>query len=300
MSNNTITSIAGLSVGHWSDPEAKTGCTVVLCPPEGCVASGMVMGSSPGSRETALLEPEKTVERVHAILLAGGSSFGLDAATGVMRWLEENGRGYDTPFGKVPIVPAAVIYDFVVGRADIRPDAKAGYEATAAANTAPVEQGAIGVGTGAMIGKYLGYTHASPGGLGSAAMTLGGATVAALVVSNAVGDIVQGGQFIAGAKKRVQGNISQLIGLGMNTTLAVVATDAKLSKTQAYLLSQHAHIGIAKVTEPSHTLYDGDTAFVLSTNQGPEVSLMALTMAVQEIVAKAIINGVKSANEISV
>jgi L-aminopeptidase/D-esterase-like protein len=258
----------------------------------------MVMGSSPGSRETALLEPEKTVERVHAVLLAGGSSFGLDASTGVMRWLEENGRGYETPFGRVPIVPAAVIYDFVVGRADVRPDARAGYEATASASSEPVAQGAVGVGTGAMIGKYLGYTHASPGGLGSAAINVGGATVAALVVSNAVGDIIHQGQFIAGAKKRVKGNLSQLIGLGMNTTLAVIATDAKLTKTQAYLLSQHAHIGIAKVTEPSHTLYDGDTAFVLSTNQGPEVSLMALTIAVQEVVAKAIVNGVKSANGI--
>ena len=296
MSNQTLTAITGITVGHWSNHEAKTGCTVIVCPPQGCIASGMVMGSSPGSRETALLEPEKTVERVHAVLLTGGSSFGLDAATGVMRWLEQQGRGYKTPFGCVPIVPAAVIYDFVVGRADIRPDANAGYEATTSANSDPVSQGNIGVGTGAVIGKYAGYEHSSPGGLGSAALQVGGATVAALAVSNAVGDVVQNGEFIAGSKKRVKENLAQLLSLGMNTTLVAVATDAKISKTQAYLLSQHAHIGIAKVTEPSHTLYDGDTTFVLSTCQGPEVSLMALTIAVQEVVAKAIVNGVKSAN----
>jgi L-aminopeptidase/D-esterase-like protein len=295
--NQTLTAISGITVGHWTNREAKTGCTVIICPPEGCVASGMVMGSSPGSRETALLEPEKTIERVHAVLLTGGSSFGLDAASGVMKWLEQQGRGYETPFGQVPIVPAAVIYDFVVGRADIRPDANAGYEAAASANSNPIPQGNIGVGTGAMIGKYAGYEHASPGGLGSAAIKVGGATVAALAVSNAVGDIIQDGQFIAGSKKPVKENLSQLLGLGMNTTLVAVATNAKITKTQAYLLSQHAHIGIAKVTEPSHTLFDGDTTFVLSTNQGPEVSLMALTIAVQEVVAKAIVNGVKSANE---
>jgi L-aminopeptidase/D-esterase-like protein len=294
--NQSLTTISGITVGHWTNHEAKTGCTVIVCPPEGCVASGMVMGSSPGSRESALLAPEKTVDRVHAVLLTGGSSFGLDAASGVMTWLEQQGRGYPTPFGKVPIVPAAVIYDFVVGRADIRPDAKAGYEAAASATSEPIPQGNIGVGTGAMIGKYSGYEQASPGGLGSAAIKVGGATISALAVSNAVGDIVQDGVFVAGSKKRIKENMAQLLGLGMNTTLVAVATDAKLTKTQAYLLSQHAHIGIAKVTEPSHTLFDGDTTFVLSTNQGPEVSLMALTIAVQEVVAKAIVNGVKSAN----
>jgi L-aminopeptidase/D-esterase-like protein len=296
--NQSLTAISGITVGHWTNHEAKTGCTVIVCPPEGCMASGMVMGSSPGSRETALLDPEKTIERVHAVLLTGGSSFGLDAASGVMKWLEQQGRGYPTPFGHVPIVPAAVIYDFVVGRADIRPDATAGYEAAASATSEPIPQGNIGVGTGAMVGKYSGYENASPGGLGSAAIKVGGATVAALAVSNAVGDIIQNGEFIAGSKKPIKENMAELLGLGMNTTLVTVATDAKLTKTQAYLLSQHAHIGIAKVTEPSHTLFDGDTAFVLSTNQGPEVSLMALTIAVQEVVAKAIVNGVKSANEV--
>lgn len=294
--NQTLTAITGLKVGHWTNHEAKTGCTVIVCPPEGCIASGMAMGSSPGSRETALLEPEKTVERVHAILLTGGSSFGLDAASGVMTWLEQQGRGYQTPFGNVPIVPAAVIYDFVVGRADVRPDAAAGFQAAATATSDPVAQGNIGVGSGAMIGKYAGYTHASPGGLGSAAIKVSGATVAALAVSNAVGDIVHKGEFIAGSKKQVKENLYHLLGLGMNTTLVAVATDAKISKTQAYLLSQHAHIGIAKVTEPSHTLFDGDTSFVLSTCQGPDVSLMALTVAVQEVVAQALVNGVKSAN----
>lgn len=306
MTNKTLTSIAGLSVGHWTHQEAATGCTVVLCPPEGCVASGSVLGGAPGSRETALLAPEKTVQRVHAVVLAGGSAFGLDAASGVMRWLAEQGRGFETPFARVPIVPAAVIYDLSTGRADVRPDAAAGYAAAQGATAAPVASGRVGVGMGATVGKYAGFDHAARSGLGSSVLAVGGATVAALAVSNAVGDIVDPdtGRRVAGSSAAT--SFLEVAGTGLdgtnttpgtNTTLVVVATDAALTKAQAYALSQSAHVGIARVTRPSHTPSDGDTAFVLSTATGAEVPPFTLAVAVQEVVAAAILNGVRAAQD---
>ena len=289
--NTTLTAIEGLAVGHWTDLEAATGCTVVLCPPEGCVASGCVLGSAPGGRETALLLPEKTVERVHAVLLSGGSAFGLSAADGVMRWLEENGRGFETPFGKIPIVPAAVIYDLSTGRADVRPDADAGYHAVKSASDNPVETGRVGVGAGATVGKYAGFDNASLSGLGSAAAKVGDATVAALAVSNAVGNLVDPatGERVAGT----DAPLSYDALAGTNTTLVVVATDAALTKAQAHALAQSAHVGIARVTRPSHTPSDGDTTFVLSTGS-KEASLLALSVAVQEVVAEAILLGARA------
>ncbi|CAN5865634.1 P1 family peptidase [soil metagenome] len=300
MTNKTLTSIAGLSVGHWTHQEAATGCTVVLCPPEGCVASGSVLGGAPGSRETALLAPEKTVQRVHAVVLAGGSAFGLDAASGVMRWLAEQGRGFETPFARVPIVPAAVIYDLSTGRADVRPDAAAGYAAAQGATAAPVASGRVGVGMGATVGKYVGFDHAARSGLGSSVIAVGGATIAALAVSNAVGDIVDPdtGRRVAGSSAAT--SFLEVAGTGLdgtNTTLVVVATDAALTKAQAYALSHSAHVGIARVTRPSHTPSDGDTAFVLSTATGTEVPLFTLAVAVQEVVAAAILNGVRAAQD---
>ena len=291
--NTTLTAVEGLAAGHWTDTEAATGCTVVLCPPGGCVASGCVLGSAPGGRETALLLPEKTVERVHAVLLSGGSAFGLSAADGVMRWLEEQGRGYETPFGRVPIVPAAVIYDLSTGRADVRPDADAGYQAAVSAVSTPVELGRVGVGTGATVGKYAGFDEASASGLGSAVVKVGDATVAALAVSNAVGNLVDPttGERVAGT----DAPLSYDALAGTNTTLAVVATDAALTKAQAYALAQSAHVGIAQVTRPSHTPSDGDTTFMLSTGS-KGASLMALTVAVQEVVAEAILSGARASN----
>jgi L-aminopeptidase/D-esterase-like protein len=311
--NSTLTAIHGLTVGHWSDPVGKTGCTVVLCPPEGCIASGSALGAAPGVRELSLLEPSKTVEKVHAIVLAGGSAFGLDAVGGVMRWLEQQDRGLSTPFGKVPIVPAAVIYDLSQGDPKARPDAEAGYYAASCANSEPVVMGLVGAAMGSSTGKYLGYEYASRGGLGSASQHVGGATVAALAVCNAFGDVFDlNGQVVAGATKRVNHLANALLGnpvdtdngsvygalgvAGTNTTLVVVATDAPLTKTQAHALSQSAHIGIARVTRPSHTIYDGDTTFVLSTGEGSEVSLLALSVAVQEVVAEAILKGVRAGN----
>lgn len=289
--NTTLTAIEGLAVGHWTNAEAATGCTVVLCPPEGCVASGCVLGSAPGSRETALLLPEKTVERVHAVVLAGGSAFGLSAADGTMRWLEENGRGYETPFGKVPIVPAAVIYDLSTGRTDVRPDAEAGYQAVKSASSQPVKMGRVGVGAGATVGKYAGFDKASLSGLGSAAAHVGNATVAALAVSNAVGNLVDPatGARVAGTDAPFDSDALA----GTNTTLVVVATDAALTKAQAHALSQSAHIGIAQVTRPSHTPSDGDTTFVLGTGR-EEAPLMALSVTVQEVVAEAILSGARA------
>ncbi|HKI56153.1 MAG TPA: P1 family peptidase, partial [Trueperaceae bacterium] len=166
--NGTLTAVAGLLVGHATDLEAATGCTVVLCPDGGCVASGVVLGPAPGSRETALLAPEKSVERVDAVLLTGGSAFGLAAADGVVRWLEEHGRGYPTPFARVPIVPAAALYDLGVGSARVRPNASMGHAAAAAATAAPVTEGRVGAGAGATVGKLAGPEGAVRGGLGSA------------------------------------------------------------------------------------------------------------------------------------
>jgi L-aminopeptidase/D-esterase-like protein len=311
MSNTTLTAISGLTVGHWSDQAGKTGCTVILCPPEGCVASGSALGAAPGVRELTLLEPSKTVEKVHAIVLAGGSAFGLDAVGGVMKWLEQHDRGLATPFGKVPIVPAAVIYDLSQGDAKARPNAEAGYFAASCATSAPVETGLVGAAVGSSTGKYLGYEYASRGGLGGAAQKVGSATVAALAVCNPFGDVFDlHGQLVAGATKRVPDLANALVAhtnvdannnpvygaSGTNTTLVVVATDAPLSKAQAYALSQSAHIGIARVTRPSHTVYDGDTTFVLSTATGPDVPLLALSVAVQEVVAEAIIKGAREGN----
>lgn len=284
-------------MGHWTDPVARTGCTVVLAPEGGCLASGLVLGPAPGSRETALLDPERTVERVDAVVLTGGSAFGLAAADGVMRWLQERGRGYPTPFARIPIVPAAALYDLGVGDAAVRPDAAAGYAASAAAGPGAVAEGRVGVGAGATVGKLTGAPGVASG-VGSVAVAVGGAVVAALAVSNAVGSLVDArtGELVAGPPEALD-----VAGLGHvadpfagNTTLVVVATDAPLGKAEARALAQSAHMGIARVTRPSHTPFDGDSAFVLSTGTGPRVPLAQLSAAVQETVAHALVRGVRA------
>ncbi|HEX7022291.1 MAG TPA: P1 family peptidase [Trueperaceae bacterium] len=295
----TLTSLAGLTVGHWTHSGAATGCTVILPPPEGCVASVAVRGWAPGTRETDLLAPEKTVPAIHGLILSGGSAFGLAAADGVMRWCEEQGRGFDTPAARVPIVPAAVIYDLGVGRADVRPDAEAGYFAATAANREPVAGGRVGAGAGATCGKYLGFEHAVPTGLGNAGRRVEGALLAALVVANPVGDIVDPdtAQRVAGAQgAHADRDLVDLFAAqpGSNTTLVAVATDAPLTKTEARILAECAHAGMARAIRPSHTLFDGDTAFALSTGRGPGVPLALLTIAVQEVVAAAVVNAARS------
>jgi L-aminopeptidase/D-esterase-like protein len=295
--NDTITAVAGVRVGHWSDRAAATGCTVVLAPDEGAPASVLVLGAAPGGRETDLLAPEKTVPVVHGFLLTGGSAFGLDAAGGVMRWLESRGVGFATPFARVPIVPAAVLYDLGAGRADVRPDAAAGAAAADAAHAGPVEMGRVGVGAGATVGKLRGPDRAVPSGVGSAATFVGGVTVAALAVSNAVGALVvpHDGRPVAGEIVPAEEIADRVVSAGTNTSLVVVATDARLDKAGCRALAPAGHVGIAQVTRPSHTAHDGDTVFVLATGRAEARSPAALGPAVQEVVARALLRGARAA-----
>lgn len=275
-----ILDIPGLKVGHAQDPEALTGCTVVLCP-AGAVAGVDVRGSAPGTRETDLLNPINLVDRVHAVLLAGGSAFGLDAAAGVMRWLEERGHGFPTGVATVPIVPAAVLFDLAVGRADRRPDAAMGYAACeqAVAGPGPLPQGNVGAGTGASAGKLLGPKLATKTGIGTAGVRAGrGLVVTAIVAVNPFGDVRDPatGAILAGTRRPIiggwvdtatamAGELGQrVLGFATNTTIGVVATNAELTKPQAAKVAQMAHDGYARAINPVHTMFDGDTIFALS------------------------------------
>lgn len=292
-----LTAVDGVRVGHWTHAEARTGCTVVLTPDAGWTASGLVLGAAPGTRETALLEPDKSVRQAHAIVLAGGSAFGLDAASGVVRWLEARGVGLETPFARVPIVPAAVLYDLGVGRADVRPDAEAGAAAAQAADDGAVACGAVGVGTGATVGKMRGFERAVASGVGSVSMRVGNATVAALAVSNAVGCLVDPstGQAVAGEEVTATEAAELLSFQGTNTSLVVVATDARLDKAGCRSLAVAGHAGIARVTRPSHTANDGDTVFVLASGDAEPIPPAVLGPAVQEVVAAALLHGARAA-----
>jgi len=298
-SDRTLTAVEGVLVGHWTDAAARTGCTVVVLPPEGAVASGSVLGAAPGTRETALLAPEKTVQRVHAFVLTGGSAFGLAAAHGVMVALEARGIGHPTPAGPVPIVPAAAIFDLMVGDPRVRPGAAEGALALRDAGPGPVRQGAVGVGTGATVGKTAGFQHAVVSGVGSSLVHVRGARVGALAVSNAVGDLVDpsDGSLVAGSGAGADPERAAALfdaRAGANTTLVVVVTDAPIVKAEARALADAAHVGIARVTRPSHTAADGDTAFVASTARGPVVDAAALGVAVQAVVAEAILRGARA------
>lgn len=286
MAQMTLTAVAGLKVGHWTDENALTGCTVVLCD-GGAIGGVDVRGGGPGTRETDLLAPGRMVERVDAVVLTGGSAFGLAAADGVMRYLEEQGKGFDVGVARVPIVSAAVIFDLGIGDATVRPGADEGYKAATAATVKPVPQGNVGAGTGATAGKWAGPHYAMKSGLGTSALRLpGGGTVGALVVANPVGDIIDPltGSIVAGAYDR-EGNtfVSQSVGRGSspggeninagpsrqplapNTVIAVVATDIPLSKEAMHRIAVMAHDGIARTVYPAHTPFDGDTVFALST-----------------------------------
>ncbi|HEX5731441.1 MAG TPA: P1 family peptidase [Blastocatellia bacterium] len=278
----SITDVPGLRVGHAHDLGARTGCTVVLCEAEGAIAAVDVRGAAPGTRETDLLTPGNLVQRVHAIVLTGGSVFGLDSACGVVRYLEERRVGFDTGVAHVPIVPAAVIYDLAVGSASVRPDSRMGYEACERASAGGVEEGQAGAGAGATVGKILGPALASPGGVGTASIRLpSGVTVGALVVVNAFGDIIdlESGQILSGARAMKgsgwldtsraieQASLSNPATFSAieNTTLAVIATDGALTKAQAQRVAMMAHDGLARAIRPVHTMFDGDTIFALST-----------------------------------
>ena len=313
-----ITDVAGLSVGHAAaagrESVATTGCTVLLCP-QGAVAGVVQRGGAPGTRETDLLRPENNVQQVHAVLLTGGSAFGLDAAGGVMRWLEERGHGFPIgPTVKVPIVPAAVLFDLWLGDARIRPDASTGYAACEAASTSAPAQGCAGAGLGATVGKLFGIARAMKGGVGTASLKLGCHTVGALVAVNALGDVLdEDGRVIAGARTE---NGTALIGstaavlagagptamlAGMATTLGIVATDAALTKAQATALAGLAHHGLSRTISPL-TVHDGDTLFALATGTagtaGMPCDINALGMLAAEVVARAIRNAVLAARSL--
>ncbi len=283
--NHTITAIEGIRVGHWTDEEAQTGCTVLLGPEDGMVASASYMGPAPGTREGVLLAPEKKVPRIHGLLLSGGSAFGLAAATGVVRYLEEQGIGHQTPFAKVPLVPGAVIYDLVVGDPAIRPNEENGYAACMAASKSPVPTGRVGAGTGATAGKYKAPV---PTGLGSALASYRQFGVGALAVVNPVGDIYDlAGNLVAGHGDR-EAYLEASLGFG-NTTLVAVAVDAPLTKCECRLLADSAQAAIARVIRPSHSPWDGDSCFVLSTGTGEKAPLPTLSALVQEAVIEAIL-----------
>ena len=288
-----ITDVPGIQVGHWSDAEAVTGCTVVLLPAEGASAGVDVRGAAPGTRETDLLRPGCTIEAVHAVVLSGGSAFGLAAADGVMRWLRERGRGVRVGPAVVPIVPAAVLFDLAVGSPDAHPGPEEGYAACEdAARGVPCASGRVGAGTGATVAKLFGPP--APGGVGTASVTLpDGAVVGALAVVNAVGDVVaRDGRVLRGAEggtwTRIleQGPGNRVLA-GQNTTLAVVATDAALDKAACCRLATVAHDALAMAIRPVHTPYDGDTVFAVST--GARVSdLLSLSVAATEALRTAI------------
>jgi L-aminopeptidase/D-esterase-like protein len=270
-----LTDVSGFRVGHYNDERALTGCTVILCPPK-TVGGCEVRGSSPGSRELALLSSEKTMQEVHAVLLTGGSAFGLAAADGVMRYLEEQGIGYETPWAKVPIVPAAVIFDLNIGDKAVRPGTAEGYKACVSATSGEFAEGNVGAGTGATVGKWGGPEFRMKGGLGSASLNDGDLVVAALAVVNSVGDVVdEKGNVLAGALKPdghflVEENPLRKFALRRilpvaNTTLVVVATNAKLSKVETNRVAQRAQNGIARSLAPAHTSYDGDVSFALAS-----------------------------------
>jgi L-aminopeptidase/D-esterase-like protein len=315
----SLVDVAGLAVGHHTRSDRPTGCTVVLCP-QGVVCGVDVRGGAPGTRETDLLRSENTVDRVHAVLLTGGSAFGLDAASGVMRWLDERGHGLRVgPAPRsgaagsdhapiVPIVPAAVLFDLWVGDPRIRPGADDGYAACQAATTIAPAQGSVGAGAGAVVGKLFGLDRAMRGGIGSASLRVGAVTVAAMVAVNAIGDVIDhDGTVLAGARDAAgQGRVGATARLvagdgparlmaGMATTIGVVATDAVLTKAQANKLASLAHHGLSRAVNPV-TIHDGDTLFALATGTaGRSGDLSALGAMAAEAVSRAIRNAVQAA-----
>ena len=303
-----ITDVDGILVGHYTDTRRPTGCTVVLCE-QGATTSVDVRGSGPGTRETDLLDPVNHVERAHAIVLAGGSAFGLDAATGVMRYLEERGIGYDTPFARIPIVPAAILFDLRLGDPGIRPDADSGYQACLNARSGPVQEGSVGAGTGATIGK-LQPGLPMKGGIGTASIRLEqGVVVGAIVAVNCVGNVTDpaNGQIVAGARSPLgEGFVSVMewcrTGIPAetsNTTIGVIATNASLTKTQLKKIAQMGHDGMARAINPVHTPWDGDTLFAMATSRsGISVDLGRLGATAAEVVSEAILRAVRRARAI--
>jgi len=308
----SITDVSGIKVGHFTDPRRPTGCTVVRVD-DGATGGVDVRGAAPGTRETDLLDPVNLVDKVHAVVLTGGSAFGLDAASGVMRWLEAHQVGFDVGVARVPIVPAAVLFDLAVGDARVRPTADSGYQACAVASGAPPAEGNVGAGAGATVGKLFGMTRAMKSGLGTAAVSVGGFTVGALVAANALGDIIDpaSGRPLAGARTADGERLlhtrdailsGELLGPqdpGTATTIGVVATDAGLTKPQAQKMAQMAHDGLARAINPIHTMFDGDTIFALGTGRvqgAADVNLLGILAA--EVMARAVVRAALTAQGI--
>ena len=306
-----ISDIPGIQIGNAQDFAAATGCTVVICE-KGAVAGVDVRGGAPGTRETDLLRPENLVERVHAVMLAGGSAFGLDAAAGVMQFLEENGIGFDVGVARVPIVVGCVLFDLDCGDHRVRPDKAMGYKSCQAALSADFSEGSAGAGTGATVGKLLGRLHAMKGGLGTYCVRSDDLIVGALVAVNAVGDIVDptSGSIIAGAYQEdpflflnsEQSLIAQQADptklLSKNTTIGIIVTNAKLSKPQATKVASMSHNGFARAIRPSHTLLDGDTIFALSVGE-VAADISAVGALAAQVMTQAIIRGITSATPLA-
>jgi len=305
----SIIDVAGLKVGHFTDTRRPTGCTVILVE-EGAVAGVDVRGAAPGTRETDLLNPLNTVQQVQAVMLSGGSAFGLDTATGAMRYLEERGIGFNVGVAKVPIVPAAILFDLGIGDPKIRPDAEAGYRACKAASASMPAEGNVGAGAGATVGKLFGMSRAMKSGIGTSAIKLEGITVGAIVAVNAVGDVfdLATGKVVAGARTKdgkslinsmeaiKRGEQPPPLMAGTATTIGVVATDVVLSKVQATKVAQMAHDGLARTINPVHTAYDGDTIFALATGKSSKKANVTLIGALAaEAMAQAVLRAVRAA-----
>ena len=309
-----ITDVAGIEVGHFTDTRRPTGCTVVLAR-QGAVAGADVRGAAPGTRETDLLHPSNLVERVHAVVLSGGSAWGLDAAGGAMRWLEEQGIGLEVGPARIPIVPAAVLFDLYLGDARVRPDAQAGHAACQAASSQAPAEGSVGAGAGALVGKLYGVERAMKGGIGTASVRAGGFTVGAIVACNAMGDVVDpdSGRVIAGARREdgrtlldtrralLAGEPPRRMVAAANTSIGVIATDAVLTKAQAGRLATAGHDGFARSINPAHTMLDGDTLFALGTGaSGRPAEMVLLCTLAAEAVALATVRAVRAARGVRV
>jgi L-aminopeptidase/D-esterase-like protein len=316
--NDSITAVSGITAGHWTDRESPTGCTAVICPPEGAIASCDVRGGAPATRNTDLLLPGHLVQRIHAVLLTGGSEFGHDAGAGVVRWLRERGQGFSSPTGILPIVSGAVIFDRSIGDPERWPGPEAGYAACEAASSEPVSQGSVGVGTGATVGKARQIEYAIKGGVGSAMeLTASGIVVGAILAVNCWGEVSDPdtGQVIAGPRGEEPGTFTSTLEAmrtapplapfltataPQNTTLGVVATDAVLTKEDAYRLAIMAQAGLARVIRPAHSPVDGDTIFALATGRNAEqTDLLQLGTLAARAVERAIVRAVTSAKGVA-
>jgi L-aminopeptidase/D-esterase-like protein len=308
-SSGSITDVTGIEVGHHTLAARPTGCTVILAR-GGAIGGVDVRGGAPGTRDTDLLDPVNTVQEIHGVVLSGGSLFGLDAVSGAVRWLEENGTGLEAWGVTIPIVSGAILFDLGVGDASIRPGADCGYAAAAAAGAGPPESGSVGAGAGATVGKLAGLDRAMKGGIGTASVELpGGIVVGAIVAVNAVGDVVDpaSGEIVAGARDEdgsgfvdarvlVRERSGLAGGSGENTTIGVVATNASLTKAEANKLAQMAHDGLARAVYPAHTPWDGDTIFALATGEvDGEADLIVLGTVAADVFAAAILDAVRSA-----